>query len=68
MLEALVGPFDGDVDDAVARASALHPASRTSCRHSLGITIAPTRLRGSSARNVMPGRATSNATAVSFPV
>ena len=57
MLEALVGPFDGDVDDAVARASALHSGFPHELPALLGITIAPTRLRGSSARNVMPGRA-----------
>lgn len=57
MLEALVGPFDGDVDDAVARASALHSGFPHELPALLSITIAPTRLRGSSARNVMPARA-----------
>jgi acetylornithine deacetylase/succinyl-diaminopimelate desuccinylase-like protein len=57
MLEALVGPFDGAVDDAVARASALHSGFPHELPALLGITIAPTRLQGSSARNVMPGRA-----------
>jgi acetylornithine deacetylase/succinyl-diaminopimelate desuccinylase-like protein len=57
MLEALVGPYDGAVDDAVARASALHSGFPHELPALLGITIAPTRLRGSSARNVMPGRA-----------
>jgi acetylornithine deacetylase/succinyl-diaminopimelate desuccinylase-like protein len=57
MLEALVGPYDGSVDDAVARASALHSGFPHELPALLCITIAPTRLRGSSARNVMPGRA-----------
>jgi acetylornithine deacetylase/succinyl-diaminopimelate desuccinylase-like protein len=58
MLEALVGPFDdADLDDAIARAVELHPTFPEVIPPLFGITIAPTRLAGSSARNVMPGRA-----------
>jgi len=57
MLETLIGPFDDGLDDAVARASKLHSGFPHELPALLGITIAPTRLRGSSARNVMPGRA-----------
>ena len=45
------------MDGAIARASALHPAFPDLLPPLFGATIAPTRLRGSSARNVMPGRA-----------
>lgn len=57
MLEALDGDFGDDVDGAIARASTLHPAFPDLLPPLFGATIAPTRLRGSSARNVMPGRA-----------
>jgi acetylornithine deacetylase/succinyl-diaminopimelate desuccinylase-like protein len=56
-LEALVGPLDGDVRGALSRAVALHPALAAQLPPLLGATIAPTRLYGSDARNVMPGRA-----------
>jgi acetylornithine deacetylase/succinyl-diaminopimelate desuccinylase-like protein len=57
MLEALVGPFDGDVDAALERVSTLHPSFREWLPPLFATTIAPTRLRGSAARNVMPSRA-----------
>jgi len=57
MLEALVGSVDGDLDAAIQRATALHPSFPDMLPPLFGATIAPTRLRGSSARNVMPGRA-----------
>jgi acetylornithine deacetylase/succinyl-diaminopimelate desuccinylase-like protein len=57
MLEWLVGNVDGDVDAAVARAATLHPSFPDQLPALLGVTIAPTRLRGSDARNVMPARA-----------
>jgi acetylornithine deacetylase/succinyl-diaminopimelate desuccinylase-like protein len=57
MLEALVGPFDGDLEGAIARAGSLHQTFTDMLPALFGTTIAPTRLRGSSARNVMPGRA-----------
>jgi acetylornithine deacetylase/succinyl-diaminopimelate desuccinylase-like protein len=57
MLEALIGPFD-DLDAAIAKASKLHPSYVDDLPPLFGVTIAPTRLQGSSARNVMPGRAT----------
>lgn len=57
LLEALVGSFDGDLEDAVARGGELHEVFRDVLPALFGTTIAPTRLRGSAARNVMPGRA-----------
>jgi len=57
MLEALVGSIDGDLDAAIQRATALHPSFPDMLPPLFAATIAPTRLRGSSARNVMPGRA-----------
>jgi acetylornithine deacetylase/succinyl-diaminopimelate desuccinylase-like protein len=57
LLEALVGTVDGDVDDAIARAERLHPAFSELVAPLFATTIAPTRLRGSDARNVMPARA-----------
>ena len=56
-LEVLVGPRDGDLDGAIERASRLHPSLEEELPSLFGTTIAPTRLRGSSARNVMPARA-----------
>jgi acetylornithine deacetylase/succinyl-diaminopimelate desuccinylase-like protein len=59
MLEALVGPFDeADLDGVLDRAMKLHPSFPEVIPALFSITIAPTRLTGSSARNVMPGRAT----------
>jgi acetylornithine deacetylase/succinyl-diaminopimelate desuccinylase-like protein len=57
LLEILIGPFDGPVDDAIARAVRLHPSFVDDLPPLFGSTVAPTRLYGSSARNVMPGRA-----------
>jgi acetylornithine deacetylase/succinyl-diaminopimelate desuccinylase-like protein len=57
MLEALVGEVGDDLDDAIDRACALHPTFADLLPPLFSITIAPTRLYGSSARNVMPGRA-----------
>ncbi|MDX6533274.1 MAG: hypothetical protein QOF68_1018 [Gaiellales bacterium] len=58
LLEQLVGPFDeAELDDVIQRVSALHPTFADLIPPLFGITIAPTRLVGSSARNVMPGRA-----------
>jgi acetylornithine deacetylase/succinyl-diaminopimelate desuccinylase-like protein len=58
MLETLIGDFDeADLDDAITRAVALHPTFVDLIPALFGITIAPTRLYGSTALNVMPGRA-----------
>jgi len=58
MLEALIGPFDeDDLDAALERAATLHTSFPEVIPALFGVTIAPTRLVGSSARNVMPGRA-----------
>ena len=57
MLERLVGPVDGDIDGSVARAVALHPALSDLIEPLFSTTIAPTRLHGSEALNVLPGRA-----------
>ena len=57
MLEELVGPLNGDLEAALERAAPLHPSFRELLPPLFGTTIAPTRLRGSAARNVMPGRA-----------
>src|SRR5215210_4200067 len=57
LLEALVGTVDGDLDGAIERARRLHPALGELVAPLFRTTIAPTRLHGSSARNVMPARA-----------
>jgi acetylornithine deacetylase/succinyl-diaminopimelate desuccinylase-like protein len=57
LLETLVGPVDGDLDSAIDRAQRLHPAFGELLGPLFQTTIAPTRLRGSDARNVMPARA-----------
>jgi acetylornithine deacetylase/succinyl-diaminopimelate desuccinylase-like protein len=57
LLEALVGTVDGDLDGAIARARGLHPALGELVAPLFSSTIAPTRLHGSTARNVMPARA-----------
>src|SRR5919199_626717 len=57
LLETLVGPVDGDLDAAIAAAEDLHPAFSELVAPLFATTIAPTRLRGSDARNVMPARA-----------
>ncbi len=57
MLEALAGHVDGDLDAAIAHVQSLHPAFPDLVGPLFATTIAPTRLTGSVARNVMPGRA-----------
>jgi acetylornithine deacetylase/succinyl-diaminopimelate desuccinylase-like protein len=57
MLDVLAGP-GGSLDERAARASALHDWVRESLPPLFSTTMAPTRLSGSSARNVMPARAT----------
>jgi acetylornithine deacetylase/succinyl-diaminopimelate desuccinylase-like protein len=57
LLEALLGDVDDDLDLAIERANALHPGFPDLIPPLFSVTIAPTRLFGSSARNVMPGRA-----------
>jgi acetylornithine deacetylase/succinyl-diaminopimelate desuccinylase-like protein len=60
MLERLVGSVGDDpaaLDDAIDRAIALHPALRQLIGPLFSTTIAPTRLRGSDALNVLPSRA-----------
>jgi acetylornithine deacetylase/succinyl-diaminopimelate desuccinylase-like protein len=57
MLELLTGSLDGDLDGAIARAMTLHETFADNLPPLFGTSIAPTRLRGSSALNVMPGRA-----------
>ena len=57
MLEELAGPLDGNLDAALAKAAALHPTFSEMLPPLFRTTIAPTRLRGSAARNVMPARA-----------
>lgn len=58
MLEVLLGSFDGDLEDALNRAASLHPNFVDGLPALFSTTIAPTRLYGSPARNVLPGRAT----------
>jgi acetylornithine deacetylase/succinyl-diaminopimelate desuccinylase-like protein len=60
LLEALVGEIGeigDDLDAAIDRAQGLHPAFAELVAPLFATTIAPTRLRGSDARNVMPARA-----------
>jgi acetylornithine deacetylase/succinyl-diaminopimelate desuccinylase-like protein len=57
LLEALVGEVGDGLDDAIDRAQSLHPAFAELVAPLFATTIAPTRLRGSDARNVMPARA-----------
>ncbi|MBA3429923.1 MAG: M20/M25/M40 family metallo-hydrolase [Actinobacteria bacterium] len=57
LLEVLVGPVEDDIDGAIERAASLHPSFVHDLPPLFGSTIAPTRLQGSRARNVMPGRA-----------
>ena len=56
-LEILLGGPPGDLDQAVHRAAALHPALEHLLPALTGITMAPTILEGSNKRNVMPARA-----------
>jgi acetylornithine deacetylase/succinyl-diaminopimelate desuccinylase-like protein len=57
LLETLIGPLGDDLERDLERATALDPGSRHDLLALFATTIAPTRLRGSSARNVIPGRA-----------
>lgn len=57
MVEALGVDPDRDLGEVAAEVAALHPAFALEIDALLGITIAPTLLTGSSARNVLPGRA-----------
>ena len=57
MVAALGVDPDQDLDAVAAQVSALHPMFAAEMDALLGITIAPTLLTGSSARNVLPGRA-----------
>jgi acetylornithine deacetylase/succinyl-diaminopimelate desuccinylase-like protein len=56
MLDVLVGP-GGELEDRIARAATLHSWVRENLPALFSTTMAPTRLSGSSARNVMPARA-----------
>jgi acetylornithine deacetylase/succinyl-diaminopimelate desuccinylase-like protein len=56
-LEILVGNFGDDLKGAIQRAVTLHQSFPDELPPLFGTTIAPTILQGSSARNVMPGRA-----------
>jgi acetylornithine deacetylase/succinyl-diaminopimelate desuccinylase-like protein len=62
LLEALLGPEaelaePADIDRAIEQAAALHPALRGMISPLFSTTIAPTRLHGSDALNVLPARA-----------
>jgi acetylornithine deacetylase/succinyl-diaminopimelate desuccinylase-like protein len=57
LLEVLVGSLDHGLDDSISRAAQLHPSFVNELPPLFSATIAPTRLRGSHARNVMPARA-----------
>src|SRR5207248_9764219 len=61
LLQALIGDAvqvgEHGLDDAIEQASALHPALRALLAPLFSTTIAPTRLRGSDALNVLPARA-----------
>lgn len=56
LLEQLVGPID-DLDAAIERATALHPALTQLLEPLFSTTIAPTCLHGSDSLNVLPDRA-----------
>ncbi len=56
MLTALVGT-DGGLEERIERACGLHPMLPDLIRPLFSTTVAPTRLRGSSALNVMPAEA-----------
>lgn len=57
MVETLGIDPDQPLEAVVDQVAALHPAFAEEIDALLGITIAPTLLTGSSARNVLPGRA-----------
>jgi acetylornithine deacetylase/succinyl-diaminopimelate desuccinylase-like protein len=56
-LSVLLGERVDDVEEGIARASRLHPTMEHWLPPLAGTTMAPTMLTGSSARNVMPARA-----------
>jgi acetylornithine deacetylase/succinyl-diaminopimelate desuccinylase-like protein len=56
LLEELAGPVD-ELDASLDQAIALHPALKQLLEPLFSTTIAPTRLQGSDALNVLPGRA-----------
>ncbi len=56
-LEVLVGDPGNDLKSAIQKATTLHPSFPSDLPPVFGTTVAPTILRGSSALNVMPGRA-----------
>jgi acetylornithine deacetylase/succinyl-diaminopimelate desuccinylase-like protein len=56
MLDLLAG-LDGDLEQRIDRAGALHGWARENLPALFSTTMAPTRLSGSSALNVMPARA-----------
>jgi acetylornithine deacetylase/succinyl-diaminopimelate desuccinylase-like protein len=58
MLEQLGADPDGDLDAAAAHVARQHESLGEELPSLLALTLAPTRLTGSSARNVMPARAT----------
>ena len=57
MLQALIGPLGEDLDADIARARQLHSAFGELLEPLFSTTIAPTRLHGSDALNVLPARA-----------
>jgi acetylornithine deacetylase/succinyl-diaminopimelate desuccinylase-like protein len=57
MVEALGVDPDQELGSVAAEVGALHPMFAAEIEALLGITIAPTLLTGSTARNVLPGRA-----------
>ena len=58
MLEQLGADPDGDLDAAIAHVTVRAPRLADDLPALLAMTLAPTRLQGSSARNVLPARAT----------
>ena len=58
MLEQLGADADGDLDAAVEHVASRAPELAQELPALLSLTLAPTRLQGSGARNVMPARAT----------
>ena len=58
LMEQLGADPDSDLDAAVAHVTRQHETFGDELPSLLGMTLAPTRLEGSSARNVMPARAT----------
>ena len=58
MLEQLGADPEGDLDAAIAAVAAEAPTLADELQSLLAMTLAPTRLHGSDARNVLPARAT----------